>query len=250
MEQELRRLAERIISARVIAVLTGAGASKESGIPTFRDKDGLWSQYDMERFASLDGLLADPRSVWKWYRDRYLEAKKAQPNAGHRALAEIEALLRNRGKDFAVITQNIDGLHQKAGSENVIEIHGSLYRAKCMECGKTYAMDDVINGQLPPYCECGGLIRPDVVFFGEPLPEREMEQAIYYAQNADVFITAGTSAVVYPAASLPYIAKDAGSVLVEVNVEDTPLTPLCDFVLRGRFGEVLPRLYNEIKNSI
>ncbi len=250
MEQELRSLAEKIKPSKVIVVLTGAGASKESGIPTFRDKDGLWSQYDMERFASLDGLLADPRRVWEWYRDRYLEAKRAQPNPGHKALAEIEALLRNRGKDFAIITQNIDGLHQKAGSENVIEIHGSLYRAKCMECGKTYAMDDVINGSLPPYCECGGLIRPDVVFFGEPLPEREMEMAIYYAQNADVFITAGTSAVVYPAASLPYIAKDAGAVLVEVNVEDTPLTPLCDFVLRGRFGEVLPRLYDEIKNSI
>ncbi len=249
MEQRIEEIAQIILSARTVAALTGAGVSKESGIPTFRDKDGLWSQYDMEKYASIDGLLNDPLSVWKWYRDRYIEARKAQPNIGHKALAELEKILTDKGKDFAVITQNIDGLHRKAGSENVIEIHGSLYRARCMECGKKYSMDEVIDGPLPPYCECGGLIRPDVVFFGEPLPEKEMAQALSYAEKSDVFMVLGTSAVVYPAAMLPYIARDAGAVIIEVNIENTPVSEFANYVLRGKFGDVMVSLLEAVKKQ-
>jgi NAD-dependent deacetylase len=250
MEQELREISEVILSAKTVAALTGAGVSKESGIPTFRDRDGLWSQYDMEKYASIQGLLDDPVEVWKWYRDRYMEAKKAQPNRGHIALAELEKILTSKGKDFAVITQNIDGLHRKAGSENVIEIHGSLYRARCMECGRKYPMDELVDGPLPPYCECGGLIRPDVVFFGEPLPDKEMAQALNYAEKSDVFMVLGTSAVVYPAAMLPYIARDAGAVIVEVNIEDTSVTEFANYVLRGEFEQVMPSILKNIKNRL
>ncbi len=239
-----------ISNARMVAALTGAGVSKESGIPTFRDKDGLWSQYDMERYATLEGLLSNPRAVWEWYRDRYEEVKKAKPNSGHIALAELEGILVEKNQDFAVITQNIDGLHQRAGSQNVIEIHGSLYRARCMECGKVYDMDAVVKGKLPPYCECGGLIRPDVVMFGEPLPQDALERAIYYAQNSDVFLVIGTSAIVYPAASLPHIAKDSGAILIEINPDTTPVTSIADHVIRGTFGKVMPELTQAVKSIV
>ncbi len=246
MVEELREIADRILNARVIAALTGAGVSKESGIPTFRDSDGLWSQYNLEQYATVEAIFTRPKEVWEWYRDRYNEVKAAEPNPGHRALAKLELFLRGNGKDFAVITQNIDGLHQRAGSENVIEIHGSLYRARCSACGKIYDMEEVVNGPLPPYCDCGGLIRPDVVMFGEPLPEKALDAAVRYAQQADVFMVIGTSAVVYPAASLPYIARDAGALLIEINLSDTPITSIADYVLRGKFGEVMPELTNAV----
>ena len=230
-------LAQAVRTARHIAVLTGAGISAESGVPTFRDaQTGLWAQYRPAELATRQAFRRDPRLVWEWYAWRRRVVAQAAPNPGHLALAGLEG----RVPTLTLITQNVDGLHQRAGSSQVIELHGSLARARC------FAEDSVVDvweetGDVPPCCpRCRGPLRPDVVWFGEALPQQALEAAWAAARACDLFLAVGTSGIVEPAASLPYEA--VGAVVVEINPEDTPLTANVPYALRGPAGAVLPAL--------
>ncbi len=222
-----------------LVALTGAGVSQESGLRTFRDaQTGLWAQYKPEELASPQAFARDPKLIWDWYAWRREAVKAVRPNPGHYALVEME----NHAPGFALITQNVDGLHRMAGNRKVFELHGNIQRVRCADCytiAETWGDDT----ESVPLCEsCGGLLRPDVVWFGEPLPRDQLEAAVEAARTCDVFFSIGTSGVVQPAASLPFAARNRGAVIVEVNAEPTPLTPKADFVFRGRSGEILPEL--------
>ncbi len=209
-------------AAERVAVLTGAGVSAESGVPTFRDaQTGLWARYDPTQLATPDAFRRNPALVWDWYAYRRDLIAAARPNPAHYALAEMETLF----PDFTLITQNIDDLHRAAGSRAIIELHGNIRRVKCAGCGKaTSAWDD--SREKPPRCvHCGGLLRPDVVWFGESLPPDALRRAVAAAERAQVFFSIGTSAVVEPAASLPRAARRRGALLVEINPEATPSPP-------------------------
>jgi len=239
-------VADVVATARHCIVFTGAGISAESGIPTFRGAGGLWERHRPEELATPEAFARDPELVWRWYRWRQEVVYKAEPNPGHRAISELEAI----GVVKAVITQNVDGLHQRAGSRDVVELHGSLWRARCVKCGAVYRLDKPVE-EIPPRCpRCGGLLRPDVVWFGEPLPQDAWERAVELASRSDAVLVVGTSGVVYPAAYIPRVAKDHGAVVVEVNVEESAVTPIADFFLRGRAGDVLPRLVEEVKKRL
>ena len=214
-----------------VAVLTGAGISAESGIPTFRGKDGLWNKYDPTELATPSAFQRDPKLVWEWYDWRRQLIAKAQPNEGHRAIVELE----RRFKDFTLITQNVDGLHQRAGSKKVIELHGNIWKVRCVSCGEEYYKHKTPLEELPPRCKsCGGLLRPGVVWFGESLPLDALQKAYDVSSEAELFIVVGTSAQVYPAAELPLIAKRNGARLIEVNPEETPITPYADESIREK----------------
>ncbi len=224
-------------SARRVAVLTGAGTSAESGVPTFRDaQTGLWAQYDPQDLATPEAFARNPRLVWDWYAWRRSLCEKAEPNAGHRALAEMA-----RHTAVTLITQNVDGLHQRAGSAGVIELHGNLMRVRCAETGATASRRGA-RDRRHGIRTTGGSLRPDVVWFGEALPADALEAAYRAAQLADVFLSVGTSTVVYPAAQLPFEALRAGKIVIEVNPVATPLTERASFVLEGPSGVVLPEL--------
>ena len=230
-------------AARRIVVLTGAGVSAESGVPTFRDaQTGLWVRYRAEDLATPEAFLRNPKLVWDWYTWRKKLVSEVQPNPGHYALAEIE----KRFTSFSLVTQNVDGLHQRAGSRNVLELHGNILRTKCFDEGTRVAeVDD--TGAVPPRCpRCGGLLRPDVVWFGELLPADVLNRAMQAAQVCDTFFSVGTSALVQPAASLPLLALEGGAVVVEVNPQATPLTAQATYALRGPSGEVLPELVRAV----
>jgi NAD-dependent deacetylase len=232
-------LAEALRCARSVMVLTGAGVSAESGLATFRDPEtGLWSNVDLEAVASPAGFRRDPVRAWTWYVDRRRAMDAARPNAGHLALAEIE----RRVPACALVTQNIDGLHQRAGNRAVLELHGSIHRARCTAEG-TVLGDWPVDGPMPPTCaSCGALLRPDVVWFGESLPMAVLMAAEQAALTADVCLSVGTSGMVEPAASLPFLARRAGAVVVEVNPEPTPLTASADHVLAAGAASALPAL--------
>ena len=222
-----------------VAVLTGAGISAESGIPTFRDAlTGLWAQFRPEDLATPEAFAANPKLVWEWYAWRRELVAKAAPNAGHAALAELE----RRSGHFALITQNVDGLHARAGSRNVIELHGNLMVDRCFAEGRVLGPADEIPGTPPRCARCGAPARPGVVWFGEMLPEQALEDAYAAARGCDVFLSVGTSTVVEPAASLPFAAVEAGASVIEVNPARTPLSAHATIVLTGAAGEVLPRL--------
>lgn len=225
--------------AERVAALTGAGVSQESGLRTFRDaQTGLWAQYKPEDLASPEAFARDPKLVWDWYAMRREKVRTVEPNAGHYALAEME----RRIPHFTLITQNVDGLHRKAGSIRVLELHGNLQRVRCSECDR-YAdawTDD--DGDVPRCAGCGGLLRPDVVWFGEALPRSELEAAVEAARGCQLFLSIGTSGLVQPAAALPFAARNKGAVVAEINLEPTPLTEKADFFLQGKSGEVLPEL--------
>ncbi len=235
----LPQLVERLRNARHIAVLTGAGISAESGIPTFRDREkGIWSRFNAEEVATPEAFERDPALVWQWYEDRRKVIGEASPNPAHKALADMEA----RVPQFTLITQNIDGLHRAAGSRNVLELHGNIHRARCVAEGTTVE-EWADDGEVPPRCaKCGAMLRPDVVWFGEVPPLAPLNAALEAARDASVFLSIGTSALVVPAASLPYHALQSGATLVEVNPEDTPLTKYAGHVLQSLAGEVLPLL--------
>jgi len=218
--------------------LTGSGISAESGVPTFRDaQTGLWSRYDPQELATPRAFARDPELVWRWYAWRRALVEGARPNAGHRALADLE----RRAPAFSLVTQNVDGLHQEAGSANVVELHGNIRRSRCPVENVPVEPDG--TDHLQPLCpNCGSPLRPDVVWFGETLPVAELEAASEAARSCDVLLSVGTSGLVYPAASLPYEALDSGAVVVEVNPDRTPLSASADFSLRGSAGELLPRL--------
>jgi NAD-dependent deacetylase len=227
--------------AQHVVALTGAGISAESGVPTFRDAlTGLWARYDPETLATRAAFQRDPKLVWDWYAFRRQLVSGARPNAGHRALAELARRLPR----LTLVTQNVDGLHQAAGSPQVIELHGNLSRVRC------FAEDTVIPawhaaGEAPPRCPaCGAYLRPDVVWFGEALPAAAWQAAISAAGACDLFLSVGTSALVHPAAQLPLHALEHGAALVEVNPNPTPLTPYANHLLDGPAGAVLPALLN------
>ena len=222
-----------------LAVLTGAGVSQESGLRTFRDaQSGLWAQYKPEELASPQAFARDPKLIWDWYAWRREAVKGVRPNAGHYALVEIE----NRIPQFTLITQNVDGLHRMAGNQNVFELHGNIQRVRCSECyafAETWGDDT----EFVPQCSvCGGLLRPDVVWFGEALPRDQLEASVEAARTCDIFFSIGTSGVVQPAASLAHAARNRGATVVEINAEATPLTPKADYFLQGKSGEILPEL--------
>ncbi len=212
-----------------IRVLTGAGISAESGIPTFRGKDGLWNKYDPTELATPEAFKRDPKLVWEWYDWRRQLIAKAEPNEGHKVLAQME----ENFPDFWLVTQNVDGLHQRAGSKKVIELHGNIWKVRCIGCGKEDYDYRAPLPEIPPECDsCGGLLRPGVVWFGESLPVDALQRAYELSEDADVFIVVGTSAQVYPAAELPFVAKRRGAKLIEVNPEETPVTPYADVSIR------------------
>ena len=228
--------------AEQVTVLTGAGISAESGIPTFRDaQTGLWAQYDPQELATPAAFKRNPRLVWEWYEWRRTLIAQATPNPGHLALAEME----RRVPRFTLITQNIDALHDAAGSRNIVELHGNIGRNKCFEDGQLVPAA-IAGEEGPPTCpRCSALVRPDVVWFGEGLPEGALAQAITATRQADLFLSIGTSTQVYPAAALPLEAVEHGAVTVEVNPQTTPVTRWMDYVLQGPAGEVLPLLVDE-----
>ncbi len=239
-------------SARYMTVLTGAGISAESGVPTFRDaQTGLWSQYRTEDLATPEAFQRDPRLVWEWYAWRREVVANAQPNAGHHALVMIESSLTQFEARFSLITQNVDGLHRRAGSQNVIELHGSLQWVKCEREGLVFYTEELpdLMEEIPPHCpSCGGLLRPDVVWFGESLPVEALETAWAAAEDCDIFLTVGTSALVQPAASLPIQAKQHGALVIEINPDTTPLTSQVDYSFRGPSGVLLPELVRAVWN--
>ena len=229
---------EWLKQASSVAVLTGAGVSAESGVPTFRGKNGLWKQYRAEDLATPQAFARDPKLIWEWYDWRRGLLAQAKPNPGHRALAEIEKLVPK----FTLITQNVDDLHEQAGSRTVLHVHGSIWMVRCLDCGRETPDKRSPIPKLPPRCECGGVLRPGVVWFGEPLPTRVWSDAETAARDADLFLVVGTSAVVYPAAGLAQIAKRAGARVVEVNIAETALSAAIDEFLQGPSGELLPQL--------
>lgn len=223
--------------------MTGAGVSQESGLRTFRDaQTGLWAQYKPEDLASPEAFARDPKLVWDWYAWRREAIKSVRPNPGHLALAAME----RRVPQFTLITQNVDGLHRMAGSRNVRELHGNIQRVRCSECGRFAETWEDDSAQVPRCAACGGMLRPDVVWFGEALPRSELEAAVDAARSCQVFFSVGTSGIVQPAAALPFAARNKGAVVVEINLEPTPLTEKADFYLQGKSGEVLPELVKAV----
>lgn len=221
-------------SAKRPVILTGAGISAESGIPTFRDPGGYWRNYRSEDLATPEAFARDPKLVWEWYDFRRRTIAKAEPNPGHLALARLTRA--------TLITQNVDDLHERAGSQNVLHLHGSIWIRRCTKCGHEVADQRVPLLQIPPLCDCGAMQRPGVVWFGEGLPSDVWDNAFKAARNADLLLVVGTSAVVYPAASLVPIAAQAGATVVEINPGETPLSAEVAHSLRGPAGEILPRL--------
>jgi NAD-dependent deacetylase len=229
---------EWLRDASSIAVLTGAGVSAESGVPTFRGNNGLWKQYRAEELATPGAFAHDPKLVWEWYDWRRGLIGEAKPNPGHYALAEAEA----RARKFTLITQNVDGLHELAGSRNVLRLHGSIWMLRCLECEREQEDRRTPLPEIPPRCECGGMLRPGVVWFGETLSAKIWQDAERAAREADLFLLIGTSAVVYPAAGLATIAKTSGARVVEINIAETGFSHGIDEFLRGPSGELLPQL--------
>lgn len=244
MKEKISKLNKFITKSNRIVAFTGAGFSAESGISTFRGAGGLWSKYDPSIYADINYFIQDPSYYWSFFRDeRYPVIKKAKPNNGHYALVELEKW----GKLYRVITQNIDGLHQMAGQSDVIELHGNTQKINCLNCDKTYSMDEaykLLQKELPPKCSCGGNLKPGTVLFGEPLPRHALDMAMLAAKNCDMFLVLGSSLVVYPAASLPRIAKENSAFLVIVNIDPTPLDDIADLVIHESASKVLSAVIN------
>jgi NAD-dependent deacetylase len=233
-----QELAAALRGAERVTVLTGAGVSAESDVPTFRDPQGLWATFKPEELATPEAFRRNPRRVWEWYEWRRQRIHTVAPNPGHEALARME----EHFDSFTLVTQNVDGLHQRAGSRRVIELHGNITRTKCFE-EDTWVETWSEEGEVPPRCpRCGGLLRPDVVWFGEMLPVQAIREAELASENCDIFFSIGTSTAVYPAAGLPFTALRAGALVVEINPGETALTNRASFVLRGPSGRVLPAL--------
>lgn len=242
MEQveQLQRARSLIFNARSVTVLTGAGISAESGVPTFRGAAGLWKQFRPEDLATPEAFARDPRFVWDWYAWRREILSRVTPNTGHLALATLE----ERVPEFTLVTQNVDGLHQLAGSKRVLEVHGSIWILRCTVCGLEW-LDRSVPLACPPLCSCRGLARPGVVWFGEELPLKIWRSAEQAASTADVLLVVGTSALVYPAAGLVSLAQAVGAKVIEVNTEQTPISGIVDCALNGTAGKILPQIIPE-----
>ena len=240
----LDSVAEAVSSADYLTVLTGAGVSAESGVPTFRGHDGLWRKHNPMELATPEAFERDPKLVWEWYIYRRGLMESVRPNPAHTAIAELERL---QGR-FLLITQNVDNLHRRAGSSEMVELHGNIFRVRCSVCGSRICeLPDL--SELPPKCQCGGNLRPDVVWFGEMLPREAIDRAFQASAECDCMLVAGTSAVVQPAASLPLVAKRGGAFVAEINSEPTPLTDFVDASMMGKAGELLPGILEEVKRK-
>jgi len=248
MEDLIIRAAEDLARAEKVVALTGAGISVESGIPPFRGKGGVWEKIDPIEHASIEAFMNDPEKVWKvLLKDMKELLDSAEPNEGHYGLARLERLQRLA----TVITQNVDGLHQSAGNTDVIEFHGSFARHRCLACGLVRATADVDLAVIPPRCGCGGIFRPDVVFFGEMIPTTALVRSQLAAQECDVMLVVGTSATVQPAATMPVIARDAGATIIEINPEATPLTGrISDYLIRGSAGRIMNALAGRVRRLL
>ena len=240
MNELIKRAAKDLAAAGNVAALTGAGISIESGIPPFRGKGGLWERFDPMEFAHIDALMRDPAKVWKLFVKELKEPlDRAKPNEGHKGLVKLEA----RDKLKTIITQNIDGLHQAAGNTDVIEYHGTFAWQRCMNCNKKYETRKVDISQIPPRCACGGILRPDIVFYGETIPADAILRSRQAAADCDLMLVVGTSAEAQPAAMIPVIAKDNGAKIVEINPERTLFTDqISDYLIMGKAGEVMNRI--------
>ena len=238
-----RSLVERLSHACDLTVLTGAGVSQESGVPTFRGEDGLWQNHRAEELATWQAFETDPGLVWRWYDYRRQLVADADPNPAHVAIAELERAYPH----FTLVTQNTDGLHQRAGNSAPVELHGSIWRARCTREHTAVDLPECPLAEVPPSCrKCGALLRPDVVWYGEPLPVKAYERSHHVASRCEAMLVVGTSAVVHPAASLPLVAKHNGAFVVEVNTAYTPISALVDATLLGKAGAILPELVNRV----
>lgn len=233
---------DKLSESKRIVFFTGAGISAESGIPTFRGKDGIWNKLKPEELANFNAFLRNPQMVWEWYNHRKKIIHDSKPNSGHLAIAEFEKYF----DDVTVVTQNIDNLHRRAGSTKIYELHGNIERNYCIKC-HTFYNEELDFSDGVPKCKCSGLIRPDVVWFGEFLPADQLEESEKAAIRSDIFFVVGTSAVVYPAAGLVYTAKRSGSFIVEVNIEETEVTSIADVSFFGEAGKVLPAVLEKVK---
>ena len=233
----------RICDSKRVVFVTGAGISQESGIPTFRGKDGLWRNHDVMKLATIEAFYENPRLVWEWYNQRRENIFKAQPNAGHKAIAELEKYV-----DVTILTQNIDGLHQRAGSTKVLELHGSIVKTKCSVCD---FKDEITKKflEIPPRCNCGNILRPDVVWFGEPLSEDIWNDAMSIASQCDLLVVVGTSLVVSPANRLPMYAKQNNATLIEINPNSTEMSSEMDAIIRNSSATALPELAVIFRNN-
>jgi NAD-dependent deacetylase len=236
---------ERLRTAERVVVFSGAGISKESGLDTFRGTGGLWEKMRPEELATPQAFRREPAKVWRWYGLRYDTATGAQPNPGHLALAEWEDLFPS----MVVVTQNVDGLHRRAGSRDILEVHGTILDARCNRCGRVSDMGEALaeSREEPPVCSCGGKLRPNVVWFGENLDPDVLDHAAEVASSCDLFLSVGTSAIVYPAAGLIEVAHRAGACFIEVNPEPTPFSGMADLRIEAPAGEALPKLTEEIR---
>ena len=227
--------------ARHVCVLTGAGVSAESGVPTFREaQDGFWSRYDPQDLATPEAFLADPALVWRWYRWRRELVAEAQPNPGHHAIARLGELVPR----FSLVTQNVDNLHQRAGSQGVIEFHGNIFEDRCYTEGTAHVGDDSLD--VPTCPDCGANLRPGVIWFGEAIPEHALNESCAAAADCDVFLSVGTSSVVYPAAGLADLAKDNGALVIEINPNPTTSASIFDFAIAEKSGVILPELVESL----
>jgi len=236
-----------IKKANNVLFFTGAGISAESGIPTFRGENGLWKKFRPEELANFDAFMRNPDLVWEWYQYRREIVRKAVPNAAHLAIAEFEKLYN----DVTVVTQNVDNLHNRAGSSNVLELHGNIEKNYCVDCGKRYDFVEFPPNKKVPVCEnCGGIVRPDVVWFGEMLPLKIFAEAERKAAQADICFVVGTSAIVYPAVGIAYRAKEFGAYLVEINLARTEFSAEADETFLGKAGEILPEILKYSENIL
>jgi NAD-dependent deacetylase len=239
----IERAAETILLRRPAAALTGAGISSESEIPTFREKGGLWDRFDPAEYASAAAFEQDPARVWRMLKELDGQCASAEPNEGHRALARLEEL----GVLAGIVTQNVDGLHQRGGSRTVHEFHGGRETLHCTGCGAPFRREEISLDTLPPRCGCGGALKPDVVLFGDPIPRAPFDAARELALRCGAILAVGTSAGVYPAAEIPVLARAAGAALIEVNPEPTPLTHLAELSLRGSASTILPAIVRRVE---
>jgi len=234
---------DQIKDIKKIVFVTGAGISQESGIPTFRGKDGLWRNHDAMKLATIDAFYDNPKLVWEWYNERRKNIFEAKPNLGHKAIAELE-----KYAEVVILTQNIDGLHQKSGSSEVLELHGSIVKIKCSVCDfRDEIMAEI--SEIPPLCKCGNILRPDVVWFGESLPQDVWQKAMICASQCDLMVIAGTSLVVSPANTLPIYAKQNNAILIEVNPEDTEMSSEMDLVIRNTSATALPEFVSLFRKN-
>lgn len=243
MSEAIDAVAQVLARARAVVVLTGAGISAESGLRTFRDTmEGLWKSFDPQKLATPEAFEADPETVTRWYDHRRVGCLAAEPNPGHLALAELEQRLIARGGRFTLLTQNVDRLHQRAGSRSVVELHGSIIEWRCTKTGTKCTPGPEAMTSFPPRSDCGALLRPDVVWFGEMLPEAAVRAAQEAVSGCEVFLSIGTSAQVYPAAGFIHAASRNGAKTVEVNRDPTPISGLVDWSLPGQAGGILPEV--------